>query len=107
MKKYRVINCFNDKETKASRVPGEIIEDISEKRAAEIMAAGPFIEEVKSDVTDDKETDQEEPEDEALSNVDESVNDEDKSQTANDKIKATAKNQIKKTGSKAKETVTK
>ena len=106
-KKYRVVNHFNDKEAKVSRVPGEIIEDISEKRAAEIMAAGPFIEEVKIDVTDDEEIDQEEPEDGASGDVDEPVNDEDKSQAANDKTKATAKSQVKKTGSKVKEIVTK
>lgn len=106
-KKYRVINHFNDKEAKVSRVPGEIIDDISEKRATEIMAAGPFIEEIKNDVTDDEEIDQEEPEDGASGDVDEPVNNEDKSQVADDKIKATAKSQVKKTGSKVKEIVTK
>lgn len=107
MKKYRVINYFNDKESKTVRVPGEIIENISEKRVAEIIAAGPFIEEIKSDETDNGETAQEESADGISGDVDQAVNDEVKPEVADDKMKATVKSQVKKTCSKGKETVTK
>lgn len=106
-KKYRVINYFNDKEAKTVRVPGEIIENISEKRAEEIMEAGPFIEEIKAGETDNEETAQEESTDGTSGDMDEAVSDEVKPEAADDKMKATAKSQVKKTGSKVKETVTK
>lgn len=93
--KYKVIYQFNDKETLESRMPGDIIE-LPEKRAKEILEAGPFIEKVDEP---DKEDDDEKSED---SLPDEEETDEKSEDSSPDEEKTSAKSQGRKTSAKAK-----